>query len=224
MSKILFIKTMWIYRTDFVFLSMLTSMGSCWSNRRAASWWFDSAAVCRAVSAQSTVVFASREGNATPHPAPLPELGTGSVMIWWTYCPTPHHLRHSAKPYMLCPRLYCCQLLTEIAGQSRANLAQISATRGEKEYTIHSAHTLLCFVEESSASGSGPLSGKAPYRSLIYISTYHCFESSFTFPLYSYIAFYFTNNYSLLNFLVSWAKPERRRHCGGRAVQVRRHW
>jgi hypothetical protein len=59
------------------------------------------------------------------------------------------------------------------------NLEQISAT-GEKrvhhtqyKYTVHAFTWPLTwsFVAESSASG--PQSGKAPYHSLIYISTYH---------------------------------------------------
>ncbi len=46
----------------------------------------------------------------------------------------------------------------------------------EKPHTtpsyIHHTPPLLSFVAES--LDSGPLSGKAPYHSLIYISTYHC--------------------------------------------------
>jgi hypothetical protein len=56
----------------------------------------------------STVFQEQGGGNATPLPAPLPE--PGSVMIWDGDCSP------DIQPnQIICPRLYCCQLLTEIA-------------------------------------------------------------------------------------------------------------
>ncbi len=59
------------------------------------------------------------------------------------------------------PRLYCCQVLTEIAGQSCTSFSR----RGERVRYIHSK-LLLSFAAESTATG--PQSGKAPtpYHSL----------------------------------------------------------
>jgi hypothetical protein len=119
-----------------------------------------------------TRVCEPRGGNPTHFPASL--LEPGSVMIWrveriLSNSPSPpppptllvsYEIADSLPNQIICPRLYCCQLLTAIGGQSGTDFS----SRGEKstQYT-YVDWLLLSFAAESSVSG--PQAGKAPYRS-----------------------------------------------------------
>ncbi len=78
------------------------------------------------------------------------------------------------------PGLYCCQLLTLIAGQSGTDCSKKrkrSVHSTQYTYTIHTfSCLLLTFAAESLASG--PQSGKALYRSTTPPSSLHIYHWS----------------------------------------------
>jgi hypothetical protein len=72
-------------------------------------------------------------------------------------------IEDSLQNQIICPRLYCCQVLTVIGGQSGKDFT--SWREKSTQWAVHAfSWLLLSFAAESSASG--PQSGKAPYRSL----------------------------------------------------------
>ncbi len=135
----------------------------------------------------SSSILQPRGGNATPLPAPLPEPGVmcnamGSLLPHSPSPPPPPNplasceIADSQPNHTICPRLYCCQIQIEIAGQTGTNFSHRGVHHTQfKTYTVHTFRWhLLSFVAESSASG--PQSGKAPYPSLphlSFISTHH---------------------------------------------------
>ncbi len=76
----------------------------------------------------------------------------------------------SRPNHIVCYRHHCCQLLTEIAGQSGTNFSRrggVGGGGGKSTLYVHSTHIcwpLLSFAVYSSACG--PHSGKVPYHSL----------------------------------------------------------
>ncbi len=64
-----------------------------------------------------------------------------------------------------CPKLYCCQVLTEITGQSCTSFSR-RGKRGQRTQYTHLAASFWVLWQNSSASG--PQSGKAPLPHLIF--------------------------------------------------------
>ncbi len=91
----------------------------------------------------SPLCIATNGRERNPLPASLPE--PVDVMIKRGFSPTPPlsptllascEIADSRPNQIICPRRYCCQLLTVIAGQSGTHFR----SRGGKEYPVHSTH------------------------------------------------------------------------------------
>ncbi len=93
-----------------------------------------------------------RERNPPTCSRHLGQVVLGSVMLQRQICPTPHpsptllascEIADSHPNQTICPGRKCCQVLTEITGQSCTSFSH----KGEKEYTVHSKRTQYTHIQ-----------------------------------------------------------------------------